>query len=714
MRHRAPRNWTTPPVILLAATALLGGGCGGQTQSDIAGEQPAGLRSRAPQPAAAPAGSRPLIPPPTELTGLPNAPRRSSYAEVDLIRHGQHFAGTAPNRNVAIAGNSVEFSPSWAAPDHLDPANLAFCIYSFLLAGYDRAAEVRYGWEVPPTELGTAWLGLSNWDTKSWDWYQCDSSGLLAVDSFDPYINSIDNMFVAVLQANDEASRLHWIRLGPSVITAELNGSPVTGIAPLSSMLDASDSATAVGTLERYEWDFDGDGVFEADSGSTPTMGHVYPSAGEFSTQVRITDSYGEQALAATPIEAKDGWAHTWGDDLYERVRAICYDGAGALYAAGGRTAMSATDVLLLKYDLDGNLLWARSWGSTMSDEAFGVAATPAGAVFVTGITSSYGLGNGDVLVQRWDSAGNVVWTRTWGGGGYDIAWAACYAAGRVFAAGNTDSFGAGGRDAFVLTFDPDGNFDWAKTVGGIQDDEVLDATTLYQLLPDATSIHLAGSTRNFAAHEEMMYVNFREDGALQSLFTWDAPYRSVGQSISASGFVSASIFLGGLMEDATNQQLFIAQLGPGGIAKTWGGASAESTGDILQLGDSVLLCGYSNSFDTTGRALLLSLSTAGAFQGAETWTGGGDATEFSSLARFPDSGLIVAGDAVSLQDGTWTPVTASLGDALGAWTLQSVSAQDAAATVGSPTLLGTPVTDGVIDTGGGVKDSLVIARQLP
>jgi len=62
---------------------------------------------------------------------------------------------------------------------------------------------------------------------------------------------------------------------------------------------------------------------------------------------------------------------------------------------------------------------------------------------------------------------GDVLWERTWGGDGYEQATSAGLAAdGGYYIFGETDSYGAGDRDFFLLKAAPDGSEDWFKTYG--------------------------------------------------------------------------------------------------------------------------------------------------------------------------------------------------------------------------------------------------------
>ncbi|MFH2111639.1 MAG: PKD domain-containing protein [Candidatus Bathyarchaeota archaeon] len=56
--------------------------------------------------------------------------------------------------------------------------------------------------------------------------------------------------------------------------------------------LDASESATRYGGFSLYEWDLDGDGVYDESSGD-PTYTALFPRDGEYTVTVRVTDAEG-------------------------------------------------------------------------------------------------------------------------------------------------------------------------------------------------------------------------------------------------------------------------------------------------------------------------------------------------------------------------------------------------------------------------------------
>ena len=61
------------------------------------------------------------------------------------------------------------------------------------------------------------------------------------------------------------------------------------------------------GTIVLYEWDFDGDGIFEWSSGENGITTHIYNKAGVYSATLRVTDSDNNTGTDSRRIEIAQG-----------------------------------------------------------------------------------------------------------------------------------------------------------------------------------------------------------------------------------------------------------------------------------------------------------------------------------------------------------------------------------------------------------------------
>jgi len=136
-------------------------------------------------------------------------------------------------------------------------------------------------------------------------------------------------------------------------------------------------------------------------------------------------------------------------------------------------------DVVIVKYDNDGNILWKRSFGGKGYDEYCSLNALTDGFI-LAGYLDTNSFGNGDwadvteggtAILVKFDNDGNVLWKRNFGGDS-DIFWSAASANGGIIAAGEfynddwEDINRKGSTNAVVVKFDNDGNVLWENNFG--------------------------------------------------------------------------------------------------------------------------------------------------------------------------------------------------------------------------------------------------------
>jgi PKD repeat protein len=258
----------------------------------------------------------------------------------------------------------------------------------------------------------------------------------------------------------------------PSVPPEIMEVQPLGGYSGEEAAFTAEVSGTPPFT---YSWDFAG-AVTGADTSAESPAG-TWASEGEYEgCSLTVTNLFGNDTYLFTLTVAESpGWAHTWGGSSDERILALAADGSGNIYAAGETSSVGArcTDVLLLKYDAQGNPLWQKTWGGNSYDYGKGVAVDGSGNVYVTGTSVSYELvgdGGYHAILLKYDPSGSLLWQKVWrgAGSGDDYGYSVTAGAGgSVYVAGQTSSFGAGAFDFLLLKYDPDGNLLWQKAWGG-------------------------------------------------------------------------------------------------------------------------------------------------------------------------------------------------------------------------------------------------------
>jgi len=85
---------------------------------------------------------------------------------------------------------------------------------------------------------------------------------------------------------------------------ASFTATPVSPVTGETVMLDGSTSADPDGTVVRWQWDLDGNGTFERDTGANPKTTTNFAAPGEKTVRLRVTDDRGATAIAAKVIIA--------------------------------------------------------------------------------------------------------------------------------------------------------------------------------------------------------------------------------------------------------------------------------------------------------------------------------------------------------------------------------------------------------------------------
>lgn len=183
------------------------------------------------------------------------------------------------------------------------------------------------------------------------------------------------------------------------------------------------------------------------------------------------------QTFTATVTESCTDycWTKTWGGVNNDWSESVATDNYGSVYVTGKyqgtvefnpdgggwQSSNGLHEVYLSKFDSSGNWMWTKTWGGTESDSAYSVAVDNSGGVYVSGYFqgtvefnpngggSQSSNGSADIFMSKFDLSGNWKWTKTWGGTGGD--------SGYSLAVDNTGNIYVTGNFAGTVEFDPDG-----------------------------------------------------------------------------------------------------------------------------------------------------------------------------------------------------------------------------------------------------------------
>ncbi len=168
-------------------------------------------------------------------------------------------------------------------------------------------------------------------------------------------------------------------------------------------------------------------------------------------------------------------WTRQFGTSEPDQATAVAVGSDGTMVVVGstygafpGHTPLVEADVFIRKFDADGTVLWTQQFGTTNIDWAKAVAIDHEGAVAVVGYTHAAlpgqsHVGSADAFVRKYDAAGGLLWTRQFGGAGWDGSFGVSMTPnGRVLVAGGVTGalpghVANGAADVFLVTYDPAG-----------------------------------------------------------------------------------------------------------------------------------------------------------------------------------------------------------------------------------------------------------------
>jgi hypothetical protein len=126
------------------------------------------------------------------------------------------------------------------------------------------------------------------------------------------------------------------------------------------------------------------------------------------------------------------------------------------------------SNLWLVKTNASGTEEWSTNYGGANYDSGYSVQQTTDGGYIVAGITQSYGAGGEDFWLVKTDASGTEEWNSTFGGIGFDrVHTVEQTMDGGYILIGVTNSYGAGGLDAWLVKTDANGTEEWNATYGG-------------------------------------------------------------------------------------------------------------------------------------------------------------------------------------------------------------------------------------------------------
>jgi hypothetical protein len=369
----------------------------------------------------------------------------------------------------------------------------------------------------------------------------------------------------------------------------------------VSIAVDASKNVYITGEMEDSS-EFDGN-YFRTQGGANNFYVAKYDAAGNFQWLKSIgCDSLSSRGIAITVSPQGDVYAAGI-------IESNAYINGVMTYVTAGDN-----DILLLKYDTNGNLIWSKQIGASGPDKCYGIALDNSGHMYLTGYFcytvqfdshSVNGPGGTDIFLAKFDTGGNCLWVEQAGDTSLDkgrdvtvnvngdIVITGEFSVNAQF--GSNSVYTTGNIDMFIAAYDDSGNNLWVKRGGSVEDDAGRaishDAAGNLFVAGDYADAGTWGSrTASSNGFADVFLVCYNSVGHAEWVKSAGGPLNDRGRGTAAD--VAGKVYFGGDYNETitfdnitlptdTNTNIFITRLSQSTIINCNMSATASTTSDV-------------------------------------------------------------------------------------------------------------------------------------
>ncbi len=289
--------------------------------------------------------------------------------------------------------------------------------------------------------------------------------------------------------------------------------------------------------------------------------------------------------------------------------------------------------------------IWTKTYGGAVDDYGASVQVTADSGYIIVGNTNSFGAGNVDVYLLKTDTNGDTLWAKTYGRANEDVGNSVLITTdGGYLVAGYTRLIGASRTDVYLIKTDADGDTLWTKTYGGTWSDQgwsVQKTSDGGYIIAGVTEIELMG---------DAYLIKTDANGDIMWTMTYGSTltdWANAVQVTSDSGYI-----LAGFTGYIPNYDVYLVKtdkLGNLLWSKTYGGPHDDVAWAVQQIDDTgYVVAGWTESFGAGERDVyLLKLNTGGDTIWAKTY-GGVHEDAGMSIQKTSDGGYIITGSTNS------------------------------------------------------------------
>lgn len=334
-------------------------------------------------------------------------------------------------------------------------------------------------------------------------------------------------------------------------------------------------------------------------------------------------------------------WKKNFGGPSYDNFKGAIATSDGGVIAVGDSQSTTGDmtglgkgniDAIMVKYDSLGNVVWKKSYGGSQYDHFYSIATNGSDEYFVVGQSSSndvdlVGLNKGahDAIIVKYDSLGNVLWKKNYGGEATDVFRSVAYTQdGELIVAGDSNSttldlvgLNKGDNDGIIVKYDATGSVIWKKNYGGMYDEYI------YSVLETSAKEYIITGFSDSDDQDVLGLNKGGTDGVVAKFDTtgnivWKKNYggTSYDYLVSSTIIDNGSLIIGGY-SDSLDQDLKYSNIGTndslllemkmdssyGIVSKFasnyyYGGSGMDTFRSIVSYGDKLITFGFTASIN--------------------------------------------------------------------------------------------------------------------
>jgi hypothetical protein len=339
-----------------------------------------------------------------------------------------------------------------------------------------------------------------------------------------------------------------------------------------------------------------------------------------------LSKPYASSSIGIDILFDNNYWVQFWGGNSADYGYGITLDFEGNIFVAGKTYSIGkgSSDIVLLKFSKSGVFLWNRTWGGNSSDYGYGIASDSEGNIYVAGSTYSFGAGDYDMVLIKYNNSGNLIWNKTWGG----ILEDQCYGIfidtlDYIYLSGYSYSYGPGLSDICVVKYDSQGIQQWNSTWGSVSYDFCYDDIAI----DNQFNIYIGGVTNDPESMWSDLYlIKLNSYGDDMWEISWGGKEQETGSSTILDSLGNIYLLGNTYSYGPGLSDFCLIKFSNSGVLqwnKTWGGLANDFGVDLVldSCGD-LYLAGSTGSYGSGHDLSLVKYSLSGVFDSFDIWGG--------------------------------------------------------------------------------------------